>query len=624
MLKTLITQYLRQVIVIIFGFLIIILSITFYFTSQYQSHVALEDAANEALMRSAKQAATNIEIQIQGNFAILETIANRYVIKGKLGNKNASMEEKLEVLKEEQQRVNTLGFKRFGILDTKGMAFFTCGGKLYLGDQEHFIKALNGKNSISSIFVSKHDKESIYVCTTPIKDIMNEKVIGVLFGAFDALKLSKMISSISYAKSGYAYIIDQEGTVIAHKDFSKVLYGINLLSSSNNNLATITSHMVKGEIGKGLFVDNNQQWNIAYAPIQTTGWSIGIVVPSNEIYARSMNLSNSLLIAFVLVMLIALLIAYYIASIISHYQVKLEAENKENDANLLVTKNKYEITLSALPDLMFEIGLDGTYYDYHSPHTELLAAPPHQLIGRRVQDVLPNMASTICLNALLEANEIGYSKGKIIELNLPNGKTWFELSIAKKPMQIDDNQPHFIVLSRDITDRKKVEEKNYYLANFDYLTGLANRTQLDNHFKYVLNHAKRNKTTFAIMFLDLDRFKEINDTLGHHIGDKMLIESAHRLQFLKRETDVVARLGGDEFIILLPETSFEGAQEVAQKVLTLISKPYIIEDYTLKITVSIGISLYPQDGDEIEILSQKADVAMYRSKEKGRNNLHFF
>jgi len=104
----------------------------------------------------------------------------------------------------------------------------------------------------------------------------------------------------------------------------------------------------------------------------------------------------------------------------------------------------------------------------------------------------------------------------------------------------------------------------------------------------------------------------------------MLTESAHRLQFLKRETDVIARLGGDEFIILLPNTSADGAKEVAQKILALISRPYTIGTNTLHITFSIGIALYPQDGDEIELLSQKADVAMYRSKEKGRNNFQFF
>lgn len=622
--KNLITHHLRKFIIILFGLLMIFMSLAFYYTSQHQSHDALKHEANEAILRSAKQAAFNIEVQIQGRFSLLETIANQNILQGKFDNRKLNLQDKLEVLKDEQTRLHQLGFKRFGILDTQGIAYFTNGRQLFLGDKEVFIKALNGENGISSVFVSQYEKEPIYTHTTPIKDTINQNVIGVLFASSDAFKLTEMISSISYGKSGYAFIIDKEGTIIAHKDFSQVFYGINLLSTANKDLVHIATQMIKGESGKGIFAENNQQWNIAYAPIPTTQWSIGIAVPSNEIYERSTNLNNSLFIAFTIVIFLALMIAYAMADIISRYQQKLEAEKIVRDADLLVTKNKYETTLSAMPDLMFELGLDGTYYDFHSPYTDLLAAPPNQLLGKKVHEVLPPMASNICLNALSEANDLGFSRGKIIEIPLPKGQTWFELSIAKKPKQPDDDQARFIVLSRDITDRKKAEERNYYLANFDYLTGLVNRTQLDHQFKYILGLAKRHETSFAIMFLDLDHFKDINDMLGHHIGDKMLIETAHRLKFLKRETDVIARLGGDEFIILLPNTSFEGAQEVAQKVLSLISKPYTIEHNTLNITVSIGIALYPQDGDEIEILSQKADVAMYRSKETGRNNFHFF
>lgn len=624
LLKNLITHHLRRLILILCGLFIVIMSIAFYLTSKSQSHEALENEAHEAMLRSATETAANISLQIEARFTLLEAIANRYVLKGKFGNKEASIDDKLEALNEEQKRLTQLGFKRFGILDTKGTAYYISGKKLYLGDKEHFIKALNGQNCVSTIFMSQYEKEPIYVYTTPIKDTLNEKIIGVLFGTSDAFKLTEMIASISYGKTGYAFIIDKEGTIIAHKDFSKVFYGINLLSTADNKLANIASHMVKGEAGKGAFMDNDQEWDIAYAPIHSTNWSVGIVAPSNEIHTRSTHLRNSLFIAFAIVLVLALFIAYIMAEITTRYLAKIEKEKKERDAALVMTKNKYETTLSALPDLMFELGLDGTYYDYHSPYTDLLAAPPHKLIGKTVQDILTKEASHICLNALAEANDLGVSRGKIIEVPLEKGQTWFELSIAKKPAQEGDDQPRFIVLSRDVTDRKKAEERNYYLANFDYLTGLANRTQLDHHFKYILSLAKRNQIPFAIMFLDLDRFKEINDTLGHHIGDKMLIETAHRLKFLKRETDVVARLGGDEFIILLPNTSFEGANDIAQKILELISKPYIIGTHTLNITVSIGIALYPSDGDEIEILSQKADVAMYRSKEIGRNNFHFF
>lgn len=622
--KNSITHHLRRIILALCGLFIVMISIAFYLTSKHQSHEALENEVHEAILRSAKEIATHIDLQLEAKLMLLETIANHHILKGKFGNRDVSMEEKLELLKAEQQRLSALNFKQFGILDINGTAFYTNDKQLCIGDEEHFRKAFNGENSISSIYVSHYTKEPLYAYTLPIKDAMNEKIMNVLFAVLDASNLTEMISSISYGKSSYAFIIDKEGTIIAHKDFSKVCHGINLLSTTNNDLVQIASQMIKGISGNGIFIDNNRQWDIAYAPIQTTKWSIGIVAPSDEIHKRSTHLRDSLLIAFSIVVLIAIFITYTMANMISRYQTKLEKEKKEKDADLLIANNKYETTLNALPDLMFEIGLDGTYYDYHSPHTDLLVTPANELLGKKVQEVLPEAASIICLNALMEAHHLGISKGKIIELPLQKGSRWFELSIAKKSQQPDENQPHFIVLSRDITDRKKAEEKNYYLANFDSLTGLANRTQLNNHFNYILSLAKRQQTSFAIMFLDLDRFKEINDTLGHHIGDKMLIESAHRLQFLKRETDVIARLGGDEFIILLPNTSADGAKEVAQKILALISRPYTIGTNTLHITFSIGIALYPQDGDEIELLSQKADVAMYRSKEKGRNNFQFF
>lgn len=622
--KNVIAHNLRRIFLALFVLFIVLMSIAFYLTSQYTSHNALEDETTKAMLQHIEETAKNIDIQFQGKLTLLETLANRTIIRGKFGEKEASMDDRLHALKDEYQRLDKQGFKRFGILNTDGIAFFTSGKQLYLGDKEHFIKALKGESTVSSVLISQYENEPIYAFTTPIKDTLNEKIIGVLFAASDAKELSKMIASISHGKSGYAFIVDTQGTIIAHKDFSKVLHQENLLTPSNLQLSGIASRMIKAKSGNDIFTESNRQWNIAYTPIKTTGWSIGIVVPHDEIHEKFNHFRDSLFLAFTIVVLITLAIAYMVADVLTRYQNKLEEEKKEKDADLLTTKNKYETTLSALPDLLFELGLDGTYYECHTPHENLLAAPPHKLIGQKVSDALPFSAATVCLNALAEANDIGFSRGKVIELPLEQGSTWFELSIAKKPMQRDDEQPRFIVLSRDITDRKRIEDRNYYLANFDYLTGLVNRTQLENHFNYMISFAKRQKNSFAVLFLDLDQFKEVNDTLGHHIGDKLLIETAHRLKFLKRESDVVARLGGDEFVILLPNTSYEGAKEVAQKVLHLIAKPYIIEKNSLHVTVSIGISLYPKDGKNMEILSQKADKAMYIAKKAGRNTFSFF
>jgi diguanylate cyclase (GGDEF)-like protein/PAS domain S-box-containing protein len=409
---------------------------------------------------------------------------------------------------------------------------------------------------------------------------------------------------------------------------------------------------------------------------------------------------------------------------------------------LLKVHNQISATLNAIPDLLFEVDLEGKYYDYHSPRIHFSSKT---LLGKTVQDILPPEAAQTCLLALQEANEKGFSYDKQIELLLPQGKTWFELSVSKK-LEADEEGPRFIVLSRDITQRKKIEEQllklsqaveqspnsiiitdleanieyantaffkttgytlnevigknpqllhsgktpsttytdmwehltrgenwqgefvnrrkdgteyiefvhiapvrqndgkitHYmaikediskhkqaeeqirYLANFDALTGLPNRLKMNDHLRYTLNLAKRHEGNFAIMFLDLDHFKDINDALGHRVGDLLLIELTKRLTVTLRNEDTISRMGGDEFILLLPDSTANGAALVAQKLLEFIAQPFSLEDNILSVTASIGIALYPADGSDIETLSKNADAAMYRAKKRGRNYYCFF
>ncbi|MCX6073459.1 MAG: EAL domain-containing protein [Campylobacterales bacterium] len=174
------------------------------------------------------------------------------------------------------------------------------------------------------------------------------------------------------------------------------------------------------------------------------------------------------------------------------------------------------------------------------------------------------------------------------------------------------------------TARTEAERHVYYLANFDNLTGLPNRAHLDEYLKDMLSLAKRNSENITLMFIDLDHFKDINDSLGHSIGDTLLIEAASRFQLQLREEDIVARLGGDEFIVLLPNTSMSGAEQVAQKLLDIFKNPFQIDGYDLSVSASIGIALYPEDGNDFETLFRNADSAMYRAKEEGRNGYCFF
>lgn len=176
----------------------------------------------------------------------------------------------------------------------------------------------------------------------------------------------------------------------------------------------------------------------------------------------------------------------------------------------------------------------------------------------------------------------------------------------------------------DITERKATESRILYMANHDALTGLPNREQLYANLGSAINSSNRNNHGFALMFLDLDHFKDINDTLGHDVGDRLLVEMSQRLLKACRSEDTVSRLGGDEFILLLPESDEQGAAQAANKLLAIVSRPFMIDLHEINVTGSIGIAIYPIDGENIDQLSRHADAAMYRAKEDGRNAFRFF
>lgn len=179
-------------------------------------------------------------------------------------------------------------------------------------------------------------------------------------------------------------------------------------------------------------------------------------------------------------------------------------------------------------------------------------------------------------------------------------------------------------LERKAEEQEVAEAHIQRLAHFDALTGLPNRLLLNDRCQHALSAAQRARQSVALMFLDLDHFKNVNDSLGHRVGDEVLIELATRLKAAVREQDTVSRLGGDEFILLLPDTDPAGAARVADKLLQAALMPFQIEEHELTVTPSIGIALYPKDGADLDTLSKCADAAMYRAKEDGRNSYRFF
>ena len=228
-----------------------------------------------------------------------------------------------------------------------------------------------------------------------------------------------------------------------------------------------------------------------------------------------------------------------------------------------------------------------------------------------------------------ETDERAWGEGRPIsyerEVAIPErGTKVFDM--VKLPLFNDDGTRRGLVLvGRDITERKLAAARIHHLAHHDALTNLPNRVLFQERLRSALLQAKRVGHKVALMFLDLDKFKDINDTLGHHVGDLLLKAVAKRLQRCVRETDTVARLGGDEFAIILTNLDgAAGAVPVAESVISSIADPFGLEEHEVMTSTSIGVTLYPDDAGDADQLLKNADLAMFRSKSEGRNNYHFY
>jgi len=217
----------------------------------------------------------------------------------------------------------------------------------------------------------------------------------------------------------------------------------------------------------------------------------------------------------------------------------------------------------------------------------------------------------------------GNNSHQDINLIRPNGFAWAEMRSA--PLEWD-GRPGYVIALRDITERKSAEEEIKQLAFYDLLTKLPNRRLLQERLKHSIDVERRQSKQLALLMLDLDRFKAVNDSLGHQAGDELLQQVAERITNRLRDIDMVARLGGDEFIVLLEDIAHpDDAARVAKKIIADLSKPFkLAQSDDVRIGASIGISLYPQHGDSSEILLDHADAALYHAKDSGRGCFAYF
>lgn len=532
----------------------------------------------------------------------------------------------------------------------------------------------------------------------------------------------------------YLQLVDEHGRILAH---SNPKQNDQLLDESGLALVTAILHG-KGFVARSLEVNGESireislPWRGGY-----DNKLLGVIQVGLSHERRHQTLLKGLLIlgiGFGFLLIPALMLT----RALSHHFATPVRELAGNMA----------ATLNAMPDLLFELDREGRYLQVVAGgHIQgLLPDRAEMLLGRNISDVMPPEAVRTVMESLAEAEQSGSVRGKQINREVNGEPYWFEFSVARKD-QFDQKSVSFILLSRDITKRKRQEQelylyinawrhsgeailitdadarvisinpaltkltgyrleqiqgqhpkmlasseeggrllweiwpslsKNHFwqgevwcrsldervfpiwasvsaifndkgeithhyasftditehkankdrinqLAHHDTLTGLANRFSLDHRLEQALLSCARNQQRLALLFIDMDHFKDINDSLGHQMGDAFLVEIARRLRQAVRNSDILARLGGDEFVVVLIDMEAEdGLRLMSERILQSLCEPYDICGHRLHSSASIGASLFPNDGHNAQLLMQRADIAMYAAKDKGRNNCQWF
>ena len=320
------------------------------------------------------------------------------------------------------------------------------------------------------------------------------------------------------------------------------------------------------------------------------------------------------------------------------HRVRHLLRNYATQRALRSAQQRNQAILEALPDLLFELDAQGRFVSCHAPVADDLAAHHRALMGRTVDDALSPKMRALAASAMAEAASNGRSDGRQYRLHLPDGERWFELSVARKAG--DPAQPAYIALSRDITARKAAEERSAQLAESlrqanldlrlannelqrqtfeDPLSGLPNRALFNDRLGQALPRAAATpQGRLAVLFIDLDGFKPINDSFGHAAGDGVLREVATRLRGTVRTVDLLARLGGDEFVALIESpTAGDDAQQLCQRIIASLKLPFTVQGQRLSLSCSIGIVVHPDGEADGARLLACADAAMYEAKRSG-------
>lgn len=308
---------------------------------------------------------------------------------------------------------------------------------------------------------------------------------------------------------------------------------------------------------------------------------------------------------------------------ISVLNYKLEDKVKRRTRELEESQQRYKSLFEQSSASIYSLDLEGKITSINSACEKLSGYSSAELLGNSVFDLLDMKSKELSLSYFSRVINSGPQNFEIPFTTKHGIKS--ELDITFIPIKVDNIVIGTYGIVKDITENKKSRQKIHHMAFHDSLTGLPNRRLFQNTLEELVSDLKNTSLKAAVMYIDLDRFKGVNDTLGHETGDQLLVAVSNRLKNCLRNTDLIARQGGDEFTVLLPNLiSKVDAANVAEKILNALSDPFLINEQELAVSGSIGIAIFPEDGKDSVTLMKNADAAMYRVKEEGKNGYQLY
>ncbi|MEO2172703.1 MAG: EAL domain-containing protein [bacterium] len=309
---------------------------------------------------------------------------------------------------------------------------------------------------------------------------------------------------------------------------------------------------------------------------------------------------------------------------------RLEDQKSVVEQKLSKSEYLHRFIVEHSPDIVFMLNTDGRFTFLNDAAYNTLGYSSDELLGEHYSMIVSEQSRESARFVFTE-RRTGVRKSQNVELKLKcQGESEYRyFDTSAMSMKFNDFEGRQVQgtygVARDVTENKRVQELINFPAYYDILTKLPNRSLMEDRLSIAITQARRSKENLAVMFLDLDRFKWINDTLGHRIGDRMLQAVSQRMENCIRSGDTLARFGGDEFVLVLPKVEHHrDAEFIANKILKELKRPFVIDQHELYVSGSIGIAIYPEAGETRDTLIQSADIAMYRVKERGKNGFEFF